>query len=205
MRFILSEHSWILDALSPAEWHLLSELPAIAAGIEFQDSTRDRLFPSPLAPDVVADANTIEQIEDWDELIRPELEETFASARHIVEEDLKRFRQMPAADLATEIHFHGEVEEYDDEFREEMEFIPSDETDFYRVEVPLEHTEAWYSTLNQARILMNEEFNIANSEERFIARSGGIEGLDEVLMVLIAQYELYSVVQSILVENIMSD
>lgn len=205
MRFILSEHSWILDALSPAEWHLLSELPAIATGTEFQDSTRERLFPSPLAPDVVADENTIEQIEDWDELIRPELEETFASARQIVEEDLKRFRQMPAADLAAEIHFHGEEEEYDDEFREEIEFISSSGTTFYRVDVPLQHTEAWYSTLNQARILMNEEFDIANSEERVIARSGGIEGLDEVLMVLIAQYELYSVVQSILVENIMSD
>jgi hypothetical protein len=205
MRFILSEHSWILDALSPAEWHLVSELPAIASGIRFRDSTRERLFPSPLAPDVVADENTIEQIEDWDELIRPELEETFSSARSIVEDDLKRFRKVPAADLASESHFENEENDFEDDLAEEEELFLADGTEFYRVEVPIEHTDAWYSTLNQARLLMNEEFQIADSEERLIARSGGIEGLDEVLMVLVAQYELYSVVQSILVENIMSE
>ena len=74
-----------------------------------------------------------------------------------------------------------------------------------RVIVPFEHTEAWYSTLNQARLLMNEEFDLATAEERHLAKSLGPEIVGSDRLLLIAQYELYSFIQSILVEKVMQD
>jgi hypothetical protein len=74
-----------------------------------------------------------------------------------------------------------------------------------RIVVAHEHTEAWYSTLNQARLLMNEEYDLANAEERQLIRAMDPSLVGEDRLLLIAQYELYSVIQSILVENLMQD
>ena len=195
MRFILSEHFWVLDALSPAEWQLIRNLPDIASGKHFHQRSRDRLFPSPISDDVIADENTLTQIEDWDELIRPELEEAFSEARAVVAKDLNRVQSLSVEEILDEGAYVDEMEDVSEEM---------DSGRVYRVEVAHEHTEPWYSTLNQARILMNEEYGIADAEDRFIAKTAGMKGLDEERMVLIAQYELYSVLQSILVENIMN-
>jgi len=73
-----------------------------------------------------------------------------------------------------------------------------------RLRVPLDHTEAWYSVLNQARILMNEEFDLAQSDDRLLLQSQSEENVDQERLILLAQYELYSVIQSILVENVMN-
>jgi len=89
MRFILAEDIWVLDALSPAEWQLIRDLPSVAEGTGFGAGARERLYPSPLSEEVIADESTLSQIEDWDELIRPELEESFARDRLVVEKDLK--------------------------------------------------------------------------------------------------------------------
>ena len=196
MRFILAEDFWVLDALSPAEWELIRELPEVAAGTRFGDKARERLFPSPLSDEVIADESTLTQIEDWDELIRPELEESFAQARFIVEKDLRKARAVP---------FHEVIPvEIAEEILEEAGVMMPDHL-LYRVDVPHEHTEPWYSTLNQARLLMNEEYDLADAEERMLIRSLGAGAMDEERMMLFAQYELYSVVQSILVENLMGD
>ena len=195
MRFILSEHFWVLDALSPEEWQLIRVLPDMASGKHFRQRSRDRLFPSPISDDVIADESTLTQIEDWDELIRPELEEAFSEARAVVGKDLNAVESLSIDEIQDEGAYVDEMEDVRDAM----------ETDrVYRVAVPHEHTEPWYSTLNQARILMNEEYGIADAEERMIAKTIGIKGLDEERMLLIAQYELYSVLQSILVENIMN-
>lgn len=196
MRFILTEDVWVLDALSPTEWHLIRELPEIAAGTRFGDKARERLFPSPLSEEVIADESTLSQVEDWEELIRPELEESFAQARFIVEKDLKNARAIPL----------DEREPSDgtaDGWEEAGYGMPLQQ--LYRVEVPHDHTEPWYSTLNQARLLMHEEYDLADAEERMLIRSLGTGSMDEERMLLFAQYELFSVVQSILVENLMGE
>ncbi len=193
MRFILADDFWVLDVLSPAEWQLLQELPAIASGENFTPSSRERLYPSPLSEEVIADESTLTQVEDWEELIRPELEESFAEARHVVEEDLKGGRVLTLEEFfADEIGMPPAPEVRDFSFPE-----------FYRLEVDLEHTEAWYSSLNQARLLMNEEYSIAGAEERFVSLTPDMPGYNEERMLLVAQYELFSVIQSILVENVM--
>jgi hypothetical protein len=144
----------------------------------------------------MADESTLSQMEDWDELIRPELAETFAEAREIVEEDLGR-----CEDLTIEAYPE------DDPIREELAEagFPEDLPEMRRIVVPHEHTEAWYSTLNQARLLMNEEYDLANAEERQLIRTMDPSLVGEDRLLLIAQYELYSVIQSILVENLMQD
>lgn len=196
MRFILAENFWALDALSPAEWQLIRELPEVAAGIRFGDKARDRLFPSPLSEEVIADESTLSQVEDWEELIRPELEESFAQARFIVEKDLQNVRSVPLDEV---IPLSVPPDGLDGaEF--EMPALQ-----FHRIDVPHEHTEPWYSTLNQARLLMNEEYDLADAEERMLIRSLGAGSMDEERMLLFAQYELFSVVQSILVENLMGE
>ena len=196
MRFILAEDFWVLDALSPAEWQLIHELPEIAAGTRYGDKARERLFPSPLSEEVIADESTLSQIEDWDELIRPELEESFALARFIVEKDLRNVRSVPFEAVIPLDSTQAELDEVEFE-------LPAQQ--FYRVDVPHEHTEPWYSTLNQARLLMNEEYDLADAEERMLIRSLGAGSIDEGRMLLFAQYELFSVVQSILVENLMGE
>jgi hypothetical protein len=196
MRFILSEDHWVLDSLFPGEWEWIQMLPALAAGEGFSPSSCERLFPSPLAPEVLADVGTISQMEDWEELIRPELEEIFASARTVVESDLSECQT-----------YTFEEDDEEDPFREELEELglPVDLPELRRVIVPFEHTEAWYSTLNQARLLMNEEFDLATAEERHLAKTLGPEIVGSDRLLLIAQYELYSFIQSILVEKVMQD
>jgi hypothetical protein len=201
MRFILSEDHWVLDSLFPGEWEWIRMLPGLAAGEGFSRSSCERLFPSPLAPEVLADVGTISQMEDWDELVRPELEELFASARAVVEGDLSRCQTyaIGADDDADD--------DEEDPFREELEELglPVELPELRRVIVPFEHTEAWYSTLNQARLLMNEEFDLATAEERHLAKTLGPEIVGSDRLLLIAQYELYSFIQSILVEKVMED
>ena len=73
-----------------------------------------------------------------------------------------------------------------------------------RLRVPIEHTESWFSVLNQARLMMNEEFDLAESDDRLLLQFQDAENADQDHLMLLAQYEIYSVIQSILVENVMN-
>ena len=181
MRFLLTEDFWALDALSPAEWHLVAELPGSASGEAFSETSRKRLFPPPVSG---ADGEN----EDWDQYVRPDMESLFQEARKIVGRDLDGVEVLNPEDIFAP---------------EEIPDFPLGLPELRRVRVPVENTEAWYSTLNQARLLMNEEYDLAESEERLLARMDDAEELEEDRILLIAQYELYSAVQIMLVENVM--
>lgn len=187
MRFVLTDENWFLDALSASEWHLLCELPPTAAGENFEESTRERLFPSPLSEDVLADEESIDQLDDWNSFVRPDLDEGFAEARSVVQVDLECVESFPAEEVLEP---------------EQLEFAGG-EKELRRVVVPHENTDAWYSVLNQARLLMNEEYGLAETEDRFMIEMQGPDAVDQERMLLLAQYEMYSVIQSILVENVM--
>lgn len=196
MRFLLSEDYWALDSLFPGEWEWIQILPRLASGRDFRAESRERLLPSPLAPDVLADESTISQMEDWEELIRPEIAETFAEAREIVESDLERCETLSLEAYSDDDPIHEALAEAG---------FPGDLPEMRRIVVPHEHTEAWYSTLNQARLLMNEEYDLANASERQLVKTLDPSLVGEDRFLLIAQYELYSVIQSILVENLMEE
>lgn len=187
MRFLKNDEHWSLDALTPAEWQLMDELPNIAAGDDFHPGSRERLFPSPFDTNTLINEDTYSQLEDWEEFVRPDLEDTFSRARDTVREDLNRVRTLSPEE-------HPEVEAF--------EWLGAG-LELRRVDVATVHTEAWYSVLNQARLLMNEEYGLADSDDRVIAQTEGIESLDQDRVILLAQYELYSVLQSILIESIM--
>jgi len=188
MRFQLTDDYWALDALSPAEWHLVAELPATAAGEPFSEETKARLFPSPLSPDSLADEETLDSVEDWNEFVQPDIESTFREAREIVEKDLA------AVEMVSMEEFFSPAQ---------YEAIKEDLPDLRRVKIAIEHTDAWYSTLNQARLLMNEEYDLASSEERMMLRLEQQENVDPDRLLVFTQYELYSAVQGMLVEHVM--
>ncbi len=193
MRFVVLEEVWGLDALNPIEWHFLCELPAAAAGTDMEPSiVKNKLFPSPLDDTAKDDPDSSQQIEDWDEYVQPEIEAAFGEARELVGKDLETAEKLQPAEL------------FDAEELEEIELPEGDLPDYRRLLIPLNHIDAWYSVLNQARLLMNEEHEIAESMERFAVLMGSEEELSPEKGMLFAQYEMYSAIQSILVENLMT-
>tara|TARA_R110002096_G_scaffold23303_8_gene74252 strand:- start:1307 stop:1876 length:570 start_codon:yes stop_codon:yes gene_type:complete len=188
MRFVLTDEFWGLDALTPAEWHIIAELPEVARGRDFSQSTRDRLFPSPFAPDALLDEDTTTHLEDWKQYVEPDLHDTFREARELVSKDLDAVEVIPAKDF------------FEPDDQERLDDMP----DLRRLRVPLKHSEPWYSVLNQARLLMNEEYDLAESDDRILLQLQNAEGVDQDRLMKLAQYEFYSIVQSILVENVMT-
>ncbi|MEO7932651.1 MAG: DUF2017 family protein [Chthoniobacterales bacterium] len=78
---------------------------------------------------------------DWKELVVPELKTQFRSAVSLVEHDL-------AENLCES--------DGDDDFP-------------FRLQIPLEHTDAWLSALNQARLVLTSRYEFSDEElnERF--------------------------------------
>jgi hypothetical protein len=192
MRFQLQSDSWTLDVLTPTEWDLITELPALAAGETVSEKTRDRLFPSPISPEVLVDEDMATQAEDWDEFVRPDLEDSFSQDRDVVAESLQKVELVDV----TEFLSPEQIEEWSGEFPQ-----------LRRVTVPKEHTDSWYSALNQARILMNEEYEVAESEDRLLLYAGSPgdpADLDQDRIMMLAQYELFSAIQVMLVDRVMA-
>lgn len=179
MQLVLTEESWILEELNPIEWRFLSQLPAIAAGEEVSEECLRRLKPNPLDRSDRGSAEDSEFIEDWSEFVQPDLDQLFDDARSCVAKDLD------AASKKIEIE-SGEMEAAVD--------WPT------RIEVPDDHSEQWYSAINQARLLMNEAHGLGEASERFESDSfeESEEGVENFL--LLAQYEFYTAIQSILIE-----
>jgi len=192
MRFAVLEDIWALDALNPMEWHFLCELPDAAAGSGMDPAAvKNSLFPCPLADDTEMDSDLEQQIEDWNEYVQPEIESIFDEARKTVIRDLETAEKLPATEF------------FESDELEEITLPDSEPLDYRRVLIPLDHADAWYSALNQARLLMNEEHEITDSMERFSFLMGSEGELSPERGLLLAQYEMYSAIQSILVENLM--
>lgn len=189
MRFLLTEEFWVLDALNAAEWHFISELPEVAAGTGIDKQSRERLYPSPLTDDELLNEDSFNQLEDWEEIVKPDLESSFKADRERVERDLADVSVVPREEVDPSA------------FDSEQEMFTS-LGELKRLVIPLEHSDAWYSTLNQARLLLNEAHSLAESSERLLFMTDQ-EKLEPRLAMKLAQYEMYSAIQSILVENVM--
>lgn len=188
MRFVLTDEFWALDALTPAEWHLVAELPTASDSDVFSPATRERLFPSLFSPDSLIDEDTQSHLEDWDQFVKPDLKDTFEEARALIAQDISKVESL-------------EVEEMlEPEYADMAEGV----SELKRLRVPIEHTDSWFSVLNQARLMMNEEFDLAESDDRLLLQFQNAENADQDRLMLLAQYEIYSVIQSILVENVMN-
>ena len=196
MRFSQKESSWILDQLHPAEWHFLCELPEIASGRGFDEASRQRLLPDPLNLPMEEKEKEAEFLSDWEEFVKPDLELAFRSAREKVEADLETVSVGDPPDISL-------PEDADESQKEALSELLS--MNWRRIEVGIEDSDAWYSTLNQARILLNEVHDLAEDDSRFLnamVREDDSE-MDENKAMLLAQYEFYSVIQSILIDQVM--
>ncbi|MCF6314573.1 MAG: hypothetical protein L3J39_19145 [Verrucomicrobiales bacterium] len=210
MRIVLSQQGWVFDGLSGLEWLFLQRLPVLVDELSADEGARLRLFPDPVREqDREArqgsglDEDEEEIVDDWKEYVRPELQTLFDEACQVVATDLLAVQQGVVAVDA------------DDEGAEKGE-----EQVFYSLEVKGDHVEQWNSTLNQVRLLMNEVYDLAESEKG-LAESllEQVEDSDEDAAasgkqrsrqadaypqwLLLAQYGFYGAVQSFLIEQIM--
>jgi hypothetical protein len=108
--------------------------------------------------------------EDWKEFVVPELERAFKDAIEIVNGDLAA-----------------------------VERSVKEGEEIFCVKVPVDHTEQWYSALNQARLALGEKYDLPVSEEEFLAESAVFD--DRWLAG--AQSHLYAVIQTFLLETVM--
>ncbi|MCB1062675.1 MAG: hypothetical protein KDN20_07120 [Verrucomicrobiae bacterium] len=185
MKFILTDTSWILDDLDPIEWTFLDRIPEMAAGEDLPHEQRRRILPDPIDVPAGQRENYEEFLKDWNEYVRPDLNASFGAARDQVSRDL--------AMAAVKADPSDDPDELD--FDHDSEPIPM------RVEVARTASDAWYSALNQARLLMNEAHDLAESTERFRWPSeDDDQPFDGARMLLLAQYEFYTAMQSILIE-----
>ncbi len=211
MRIVLSQQGWVFDGLSGLEWLFLQRLPVLINELSSDDGARLRLFPDPVREQdqearVGSGTDEDEQVivDDWKEYVRPELETLFDEACQVVATDLQRGQRfvVPADEL-------GEGDEATGN---------GGEGEFYSLEVSGEHVEQWNSALNQARLLMNEVYALAESEkgladglmDAYGEEEGG--GAEEERSrqaqaypqwLLLAQYGFYGAIQSFLIETLM--
>jgi hypothetical protein len=178
MKLLLTEKSWILDDLNPIEWRFLSQLPDLAAGKELPEKFLRRLKPNPLGESGARDLKDFEFIDDWSEFVEPDLDQFFVDARTRVANDL----EAAASGGIPDPEALGDG-------------LPT------RIEIPNEHSEQWYNAINQARLLMNEAHQLAEASERFEFQNFDESEEGAQRFILMAQYEFYTALQSILIEH----
>lgn len=211
MRIVLSQQGWVFDGLSGLEWLFLQRLPVLVDELSADEGARLRLFPGPVrSQDRLArqgsgvDEDEQVIVDDWKDYVRPELQTLFDEACQVVATDLLEVQQAVV------------VADFDADDGEDCE--KGEEQVFYSLEVRGGHVEQWNSALNQVRLLMNEVYDLAESEkglaesllEEVESSDGGI-GSDErsrqanayPQWLLLAQYGFYGAVQSFLIEQIM--
>ena len=198
MRMVLSQEGWVFDGLTGLEWLFLQRLPVLVNELGTDDDARLRLFPDPVreVQEARETSGTDEEEEgvigDWKEYVRPEMETLFNEARQVVAKDLQKVQQL---------------EEEGGEISEGL----SDQV-FYSLEVSGEHVEQWNSTLNQARLLMNEVYDLAEGERKLADEVLDLPNDEEDRSrqakayphwLLLAQYGFYGAVQGFLIEYLM--
>lgn len=199
MRIVLSQEGWVFDGLTGLEWLFLQRLPALVDELSVDDGARLRLFPDPVRENEEESRETTGMdddeegvISDWKKYVRPELETLFDEARQVVVKDLEAAQE-----------FREEGDEGKDEQADQI---------FYSLEVSGEHVEQWNSTLNQARLLMNEVYELAESERKLAEGMMDLPSEEEdrsrqakayPKWLLLAQYGFYGAVQSFLIDAVM--
>ncbi|MCE9518077.1 MAG: DUF2017 family protein, partial [Verrucomicrobia bacterium] len=80
------------------------------------------------------------------------------------------------------------------------------EVKFYRLDVPLAHGQAWFSTLNQARLLLDLKYKLHDAKdapEEFIVQEQSGAGENPERLLVLMRYEFYAWIQEWLVRNVL--
>jgi hypothetical protein len=175
------EGIWRLDGLLEPHLRLLRQAADDASLVDGVEG-RARLLPSPISS---RDAEGEEEfIADWQEFIAPELESQFASDVGTLLADLDEVQVVADTVPGTPRH--------------------------YRLDVPLEHAPAWFSALNQARLLLDSRHALHSEDVQAIVQLIQPETDDEEEMARRAQiisifirYEFFGFIQEWLVRYAM--
>lgn len=180
MRLSLQKNTdrWRLSEMQEVHVELL-RLAADDASMNDCPGARERLLQPPVRGRDAVEHEEI--VNDWEELVTPELEMKLAGDVGLFLSDLDSISKMRTKDPAAAPNF--------------------------RLDVPLEHVSAWFSTLNQARLLLDLKYKLHDPadapEETVIQETPPTE--DPARLLVMMRYELYSWIQEWLVRNAMGN
>ena len=163
--------TWKLERMDEFDVHVLRQIPG-AADPEGCEAAAERLFPKPqrgVPP---------EDLEDWEDFLKPELEERFSGDLATVQEDLRGVTPEP---------------------QPEEEGDPGSET--YALVVSTAHADAWYSALNQARLTLSARYNIPENRSA-LAESGLVNSAAWRAVIL---SDFYAVLQEWLIAAVLTE
>jgi hypothetical protein len=172
---------WQLSDMDEVHVELLRQAADDASMTDCPEG-RQRLFPSPVAED--QQLREGEFLEDWSEFVTGELDTQFAEDVGTLLADLDGVEMLHAVDEET---------------------MPLDSR--YLVRVPLEHASAWFSTLNQARLMLDTKYQLHPDGEHLqlqLDHSIDEGGTLHERLAAYMRYEFYALIQEWLVQQIMA-
>jgi hypothetical protein len=164
------------------EWHLqvLRSIPALTSA-DGNEEARRRLFPRPFSP---GDA-TEEHFHDWDEFVRPGLEQLFADSVQHVAQDIDTAAPEEPSQPKKEAAPTGDSPPKKRRKAARGPGISPPQTVRWGFKIPADHVEDWFRAMNQARLMLSAKHEAHRTDNAHIA-SMFINGKMETLI----QYEL---------------
>lgn len=175
-----SKGTWRISEMTEVHLELLRHATSDASASE-SAAGRARMLPSPLSQEEAVLQPDF--LEDWQEFVTSEMEEKFTA-------DVSTFQR----DLLTVEARQSAVEE---------DAVPRV---LYRLTLPIAHGFDWFSTLNQARIMMDLHYKFHDENDEFVPLPepevlGDLDP-DERLAAYL-RYDFYCLIQEWIVRNIM--
>jgi len=130
-----------------------------------------------LFPDLTDESEKPEIRDDWKQFVQPEIEDQFAREIQTVTHDL------------------GTVEEIEGEQGAAV----------HQLRLPISHASTWYSVLNQARLILNEEHQIAELEQQLLFGNRNPTDIDERKWLIMVQYRVYAAIQEFLLSELLDN
>lgn len=160
----LKSKGLVLSRMPEAQLRLLQQIP-LHADPTGSFPAENRLYQSPVKTPL--DDTEDELISDWQDHVLPDLRRDFARQIDCVADDLSRVRREPEPPPAapTALRESGWDEDEDEDEHEDDHDQEQDPPGAkYTLVIPLDHAEAWYGALNQARLVMQERYHFPEVE-----------------------------------------
>ena len=179
MRLSIQKNPAIWRITEMQEIHLdFLRLAADDASMNDCPGGRERLYPPPVSQNNLEEE---ELVEDWKEYVTSEMEMKFAG-------DVGTF----LSDL--------------DDARAVRRISDEESPKLYRLDVPMEHGMAWFSALNQARLLLDIKYKLHAVPEAPLSgpvQKQPIETDEAVRLLVLMRYEFYAWIQEWLVRHVL--
>lgn len=178
MRLSLQKNPARLRITEMQEIHLeFLRLAADDASMSDCPGGRERLYPPPVSQRDMEEED--ELVEDWKEFVTSELELKFASDVGIYLSDL-------------------------DDAKPVRRISDEENPQQYRLDIPLEHGMAWFSTLNQSRLMLDLKYQLhapPDNPASYFGKEQPAEKSENVRMLIMMRYEFYAWIQEWLVRH----